>query len=96
MREYAFMMGLTAIVSSSASATSTSATTSATSLLSPVGAGIGGIFVFAALILALAYFDVFDAADRLSDGARYTVLPVITSLSLVATAIVTFHSLQVI
>lgn len=87
-------MGLTAIVSSSAS--STSASTSATSLLSPVGAGVGGIFVFAALILALAYFDVFDAADRLPDQARQTVLPVITALSFVATAIVTFHSLQVV
>jgi len=89
-------MGLTAIVSSSASASSTSASTSATSLLSPVGAGIGGIFVFAALILALAYFDVFDAADKFSDRTRNTMIPVITTLSFVATAIVAFHSLQVV
>ena len=64
-------MGLTAgAVSSSASSSSAAGVSSATSLLSPVGLGVGSVFVAAALILLLAYYDVIDASDIHDDRTR--------------------------
>ena len=68
-------MGLTAIVSSAASAagsasSAASSSTSVASLTSPVGLGIGGVFVAAALIILLAYFDVLDATEGAEPSAE--------------------------
>lgn len=73
-------MGLTAIISSAASSSSAGAGVSAsvTSMLSPVGAGIGGIFVAAALIYLLAYLDLLDAVDsdtRIRGALIATIIP---------------------
>lgn len=102
-------MGLTAIVSSAASATSSAASsaagsassvstssasasaTSIASLLSPVGMGIGGVFVAAALIVLLAYFDILDAADG-NETVRRTLVASIIPLALAFTGVVAFQS----
>lgn len=85
-------MGLTASVSSSASVSASAAT----SLLSPVGAGVGGIFVAAALILLLAYFDLLGAADGDFSRVRTMVLGVIAPLIVTFGAIVAFQSMTVL
>lgn len=86
-------MGLTAIVSSS-SASAGSA--SATSLMSAVGLGVGGVFVAAALIVLLAYLDLVDASERLSEHSRTMLVATILPLGLTFSAIVLFQSLQAI
>lgn len=88
-------MGLTAITSSATSAAA-GAASAATSLLSPVGAGVGGVFVAAALIVLLAYLDLFDASEYESRQVRNTVLATIVPLALTFAGIVVFQSLQVV
>lgn len=87
-------MGLTAIVSSSAS--SASSLSSVTSLTSVVGLGAGGIFVAAALVILLAYLDLFDASAYTSKRVRRTVVATILPLGIAFGGIVVFHSLQVL
>jgi amino acid transporter len=88
-------MGLTAITSSATSAAA-GAASAATSLLSPVGAGVGGIFVAAALIVRLAYLDFFDASSYVNEQVRNTVLATILPLALTFGVIVIFESLKVV
>lgn len=94
-------MGLTAIVSSAASAASSSASsassasasTSVASLVSPVGMGVGGVFVAASLILLLAYFDVFAATDDPDDAVRTTLVASIVPLAIAFAGVVVFQAL---
>ena len=81
-------MGLTAITSSAASA--------AISLLSPVGLGVGGVFIAAALVLLLSSYDLLDAADYDHEGVRTTMLAMIVPLMITFGGIVLFKSLQVV
>lgn len=85
-------MGLTAIVSSSASASSSSASVSVASLTSPVGLGVGGIFVAAALILLLSYFDMLEAADDANESIRMTLVASIVPLTIAFAGVVTFQT----
>lgn len=85
-------MGLTAGVSSSAAGSSLSAT----SLLSPVGVGTGGIVVAAALILLLAYYDIIDASVRDYSDVQQVVPSAIGPLLLTFSSIVAFESLTVL
>lgn len=92
-------MGLTAIVSSSASSASSSsaaASASVTSMLSPVGAGVGGIFVAATLIWLLAYLDLLDASDLQSDRLRQTLAATIVPLFVVFVGIVAFQTMTIL
>lgn len=95
----------TAGVSSSASASagagagaggSASSAASAISLLSPVGLGVGGVFVAASLIFLLAYLDLYDASESNDPQLRTTLAVTIIPLLLTFGAIVLFKSLQVI
>lgn len=90
-------------VSSSASASagagagsSAGSATSAISLLSPVGLGVGGIFVAASLIFLLAYLDLYDASESNDPQIRTTLAITIVPLLLTFAAIVLFKSLQVV
>lgn len=88
-------MGLTAIISSAASSSSAGVSASVTSLLSPVGAGIGGIFVAAALIYLLAYLDLLDAVDadaRMRGALVATIIP----LFIVFVGIVAYRTLALL
>lgn len=92
-------MGLTAIVSSSASSASSSAASasaSATSLTSPVGLGVGGIFVAAALVLLLAYLDLFDAATVENERLRRSLVATVVPLGLAFAGVVAYRSIQLI
>lgn len=99
-------MGLTAIVSSAASAASSassssassaaSASTSVASLTSPVGLGIGGVFVAAALIVLLAYFDVVDATEEADTSVRTTVVAAFVPLVIAFVGVVAFHTLAIL
>jgi len=84
-------MGLTAIVSSASAGVS-----SATSLLSPVGAGVGGIFVAAALVGLLAYLDLFDASEHEKGDVRSMLIATTVPLLLTFSGIVLFQSLAVV
>lgn len=97
-------MGLTAIVSSAASSTSSassaassttaaSASTSVVSLTVPVGLGIGGVFVTAAVILLLAYFDVFTATEDADESIRSTLIASVVPLALVFVGVVVFRTI---
>lgn len=92
-------MGLTAIVSSAASSASSAGagvSASVTSLLSPVGLGVGGIFVAAALIYLLAYLDLVDAVEEDMAAIRRVLLAAIIPLIVVFAGIVTYHTLQLV
>lgn len=89
-------MGLTAIVSSSASSASSTASASALSLTSPVGLGVGGIFVAASLVLLLAYLDLLDAATVEQPRLRRSLVATVVPLGLAFVSIVLFQSLQVL
>lgn len=90
-------MGLTAIISSSASSSSaTSLSSAATSLTSPVGMGVGGVFVAALLVGLLAYLDVFDASAVANSRVRTMLVAIIAPLAMTFGAIVVFKSLQVV
>lgn len=84
-------MGLTAIVSSASAGVS-----SATSLLSPVGVGVGGIFVAVALVALLAYLDLFDASEQEQSSVRSMLVATIIPLLLTFSGIVLFQSLSVV
>ena len=94
-------MGLTAITSAATSSAATSsassaATSSAISLTSTVGAGVGGIFVAAALVFLLAYYDLLGASDEVNEQVGQAVLTAIVPLGFVFAGIVLFHSMQVL
>lgn len=90
-------MGLTAIVSSTASSTSSASATSASmsvaSLTLPVGLGIGGVFVTAAVILLLAYFDVLNATEDADESIRMTLVASIVPLAIVFVGVVVFRTM---
>lgn len=83
-------MGAIAGVSGSA------AGVSVTSLLTPVGLGVGGIFVAASLTLLLAYLDLLGAFRRDTYQVRMMVLAAIGPLLITFGAIVVFESKQII
>lgn len=83
-------MGAIAGVSGSA------AGVSATSLLTPVGLGVGGTFVAGALILLLAYFDLLDASGREAKDVQMMLLAAIGPLLITFGAIIVFESIQVL
>jgi hypothetical protein len=83
-------MGAIAGVSSSA------AGVSATSLSTPVGLGVGGIFVAGVLILLLAYFDLLDASERDAADIRTMLLVTIGPLSATFGGIVAFESIRIV
>jgi hypothetical protein len=85
-------MGLTAGVSSSAAGVSSSAI----SLTSPVGVGVGGVVVAAALILLLAYYDVINASAADYSKVKETVPAAIGPLLLTFGGIFVFESLVVL
>lgn len=91
-------MGLTAGASSAGAASSSAAgaSLSATSLLSPVGVGVGGVVVAAALVCLLAYYDIASAAERDYDAVRKVVPAAIGPLLATFAAIVAFESLTVL
>lgn len=90
-------MGLTAIISSAASSSAAGAgvTASATSMLAPVGAGVGGIFVAAALIYLLAYLDLLDAVEGRTPS-RGAVVATVIPLFVVFAGIVAFQTLALL
>lgn len=69
---------------------------SATSLLAPVGLGVGGIFVAAALIYLLTYFELVSVADRNVTEVRQTLIVTIVPLIAVFGGIIVFHTLQTV
>lgn len=83
-------MGAIAGVSGSA------AGASVTSLLTPVGISVGGIFVAGALILLLAYFDLLGASERNIHEVQMLLLAAIGPLLITFGAIVVFESIQVL
>jgi hypothetical protein len=83
-------MGAIAGVSGSA------AGVSATSLLTPVGLGAGGIFVAGALILLLAYLDVLETAGRDASDVRLLLLAGVSPLSITFVAILVFESMRIL
>lgn len=85
-------MGLIAI-SAGASSSASAGVSAATSLLSPVGVGVGGFFVAVALIALLAYLDLFDASDRDNGQIRSMLVAASIPLGLTFAAIVVFQSL---
>ena len=85
-------MGLTAIISSAGGSATSSATTVA-SLLSPVGLGVGGVFVAAVLILLLTYFEVFSATDVEDETIRTTLCASIIPLAVAFLGVTTFQAL---
>jgi hypothetical protein len=67
--------------------------TSVASLLTPVGLGVGGAFVAAALLVLLAYFDVFSATEEADETVRLTLIATIIPLTVTFIGILTFRSL---
>jgi len=65
-----------------------------TSLLSPAGAGVGGIAVAVALVVVLAYLDVESADPDGDESVRQLLLAVATPLGATFLAIVAFRTLQ--
>lgn len=91
-------MGATAVISSAASSSAVSAagvSATVTSLLSPVGAGIGGITVAVALVFVLAYFDCSSHPD-VSDRARNTLFAATLPLLITFAGIVAFRTLEIL
>ncbi|AWB28162.1 hypothetical protein [Halococcoides cellulosivorans] len=83
-------MGVAAITSSAAG----SATV--TSLLSPVGFGVGGVVVAALLIGLLAYLDVLTARPETDSTVRVGVIAAVIPLGLTFGAVVLFQTLQLV
>jgi hypothetical protein len=91
-------MGATAVVSSSASSASSSAagvSATVTSLLSPVGMGIGGIAVAVALVYLLARLDVVSAKNDVDEDARRMLVATVIPLALTFAGIVAFNAASV-
>lgn len=89
------IMGATAVVSSSASSASSSAagvSATVTSLLSPVGTGIGGIVVALALVYLLARLDVVSARTDADERVRRMILAMVVPLALTFAGIVAFNT----
>jgi hypothetical protein len=87
-------MGATAVVSSSASSASSSAagvSATVTSLLSPVGMGVGGVAVALALIYLLARLDVLSAKENVDDRVRTMLVATVVPLALTFAGIVAFN-----
>jgi len=89
-------MGATAVISSSASGGSNAVSATVTSMLSPVGAGVGGIAVAVALVVILAYLNVESADPDGDESVRQLLLAVATPLGATFLAIVAFRTLQLI
>lgn len=85
-------MGLTAIVSSAGAGVSASAL----SLLSPVGLGVGGVFVAAALIYLLAYLDLLNASEAEHRALRRMLVATIIPLSVAFAGVVVFRTLALL
>jgi hypothetical protein len=85
-------MGLTAGVSSSAAG----ASSAATSLLSPVGLGVGGVFIAALLIFFLAYYDMISASEQNYENVQTMLSVAIAPLVVTFGAVVVFQSLQIL
>ena len=69
---------------------------SATSLLTPVGLGVGGIFVAGTLVLLLAYLDILDTSERDDRDVRIILLAGASPLSITFAAIVVFESIRIL
>lgn len=82
-------MGLTAI-------SSVSGSTSVTSLFSPVGFGVGGIFAVMALVALLVSLNLLDASEREAPNLKRTLIATIVPLFFTFAGIVLFKSLLVI
>jgi len=92
-------MGATAVVSSSASSASSSTagvSATVTSLLSPVGTGVGGIVVAITLVYVLAHLDVVSASPGENERIRQTLVAVSIPLGLTFAGIVAFRTMQVL
>jgi len=92
-------MGATAVVSSSASSASSSAagvSATVTSLLSPVGTGIGGIAVAVTLVYVLAHLDVVSASPDANERVRQTLVATAVPLGLTFAGIVAFRTMQLL
>lgn len=87
-------MGLTAIVSSSASSSAAGVSSTVTSLLSPIGVGVGGIFVAVTLVALLAYLDLLDTTGN--EETRNMVVATVIPLLFAFGGVVLFKSLAVI
>lgn len=61
-----------------------------------VGAGIGGVFAIAALIYALAYLDLADAAEAEYDHVKQVLVASILPLFVVFVGIVLFEVFHII
>lgn len=88
-------MGLTAIISSSAGSAS-SASAGVTSLITEVGLGIGGVFVAAALVILLAYLDLFNASDIEDEAAFRTIVATVVPLFVAFAGTILFKALQLV
>jgi hypothetical protein len=62
--------------------------------MSAVGLGAGGIFVAAALVLLLAYLDVFDASGKENERVRTMLVATILPLGITFSGAVIFQSMQ--
>lgn len=69
-------MGLTATTSSVSSTHG-----SALSLVSPVGPAVGGVFVVAALLVVLAFYDVLDATEAGDEPFQSMLIAAIVPLA---------------
>jgi hypothetical protein len=79
-----------------AGVSSSSAGVSATSMLTPVGLGAGGVFVAGALILLLAYLDILETSERDVGDVRMLLLAGVGPLSITFAAIVFFESIRIL
>jgi len=66
-----------------------------TSLLSPVGMGIGGIAVALALVYLLARLDVVSAKDEVDEDVRRMLVATVIPLALTFAGIVAFNAASV-
>jgi len=88
-------MGATAVVSSSASSASSSAagvSATVTSLLSPVGMGVGGVAVALALVYLLARLDIVSAREDVDERVQRMLVATVVPLALTFAGIVAFNA----
>ena len=89
-------MGLVAVVSSALGSSSSSVSVSATSLLSSVGLGIGGVFVAGALVYLFSYFDLLVEGDTENHDLQRTILATIIPLAVVFGGIILFKTIRLL
>jgi len=90
-------MGATAMVSSSAAGSSTAGVSaSVTSLLSPVGMGVGGVVVALALVYVLAHLDVISARPDTNEGTRLALVATAIPLGVTFAGVVVFQTLEIL